>query len=80
MVQLRKIISTYNSVNQIINTKLPFLRNLLKDGLQQMEDTGSREVKVQHRRQVKDFPGRQQRAAQTNLLRLESEEGRLLEV
>lgn len=69
----RKPFSAYNPVNRMISSKLPFLRDPLEDVLQQMEDTGARKVKTQHRRAGKDSPGRQQRAAQTKLLRLENE-------
>lgn len=69
----RKPFSAYYPVNRMISSKLPFLRDPLEDVCQQMEDTGARKVKTQHRRAGKDSPGRQQRAAQTKLLRLENE-------
>lgn len=76
----RKSFSTYNSVNQIISSKLSFLRNLLEDVRQQMEDTGSRKVKTRRGREVKGFPGWQQRAAPTKLLRTENKHEWLQEV
>lgn len=77
---LGKSFSTQNSISQIVNPRLPFLRNLLDGTFQQQEDTGSRKVKIQHNKEVKGLPGKQQRAIETELLQLENEERGLQEV